>query len=202
MISSRLWWQCPPGLHTCEAMIQRQREWRTGSARGSICRTGAHHSLHIPTDTELLRKEIPGDRFLSSAGTGKNYVLCVRLPNPSPVLGKNRAPIGPEILSSTGARVLRKAPNAFSDFNSALDKFQAAKKFPENLLSWILIDSAPSEQPEKKDFRFFMELCVKFIISNSLMGSFGKESLQKSFRKLPRNFRKLSTELPHPFLTQ
>ena len=46
-----------------------------------------------------------GDRFLSSAGTGKNRALSVRLPNPSPVLDKNRAPMGPEILSSTGAGV-------------------------------------------------------------------------------------------------
>ena len=38
--------------------------------------------------------------------------------------------------------------------------------------------------------------------NNSLMGSFGKGSLQKSFRKFPRNFRKLSAEFPHPFLAQ
>ena len=34
------------------------------------------------------------------------------------------------------------------------------------------------------------------------MGSFGKGSLQKIFRKFPRNFRKLSAEFPHPFLAQ
>ena len=37
----------------------------------------------------------------------------MRLPNPSPVLDRNRAPMGPEILSSTGAGVWRKAPMAF-----------------------------------------------------------------------------------------
>ena len=34
------------------------------------------------------------------------------------------------------------------------------------------------------------------------MGSFGKGSLQKIFRNFQRNFRKLSAEFPHPFLTQ
>ena len=38
--------------------------------------------------------------------------------------------------------------------------------------------------------------------SNTLMGSFGKGSLQKIFRNFQRNFRKLSAEFPHPCLTQ
>ena len=67
-----------------------------------------------------------GDRFLSSAGTGKNRALPMRVPNPSPVLDKNYAPMGPESLSSTGARVWRKAPKAFLDSDSVLDKFQSA----------------------------------------------------------------------------
>ena len=54
--------------------------------------------------------------------------LSMKLPNPSPVLDKNRAPMGPEILSSAGARVWRKAPKAFPDYNSVLDKFQLALK--------------------------------------------------------------------------
>ena len=45
----------------------------------------------------------------------------MRLPDPSPVLGTNRAPMGPEILSNTGAGVWRKAPMAFSDSGSVLD---------------------------------------------------------------------------------
>ena len=40
-----------------------------------------------------------------SAGTGKSCALSIRVRNPSPVLDKNRAHTGPEILSSTGAGV-------------------------------------------------------------------------------------------------
>ena len=69
-----------------------------------------------------------GDRFLSSAGAGKNCALSIRFPDRSPVLDKNRAPMGPEILSSTGARAWRKAPMAFPDSSSALDKFQSRVK--------------------------------------------------------------------------
>ena len=50
----------------------------------------------------------------------------MRLPDPSPALDKNRAPMGPEVLSSTGAGVWRKAPMAFPDSSSVLDKFQSA----------------------------------------------------------------------------
>ena len=50
----------------------------------------------------------------------------MRVPNCSPVLDKNSAPSGPEILSSTGDGVLRKAPMAFPDSRSVLDKFQSA----------------------------------------------------------------------------
>ena len=45
----------------------------------------------------------------------------MRLPDPSPALDKNRAPMAPEILSSTGAGVWRKAPMAFPDSSSVLD---------------------------------------------------------------------------------
>ena len=66
-----------------------------------------------------------GDRFLSSAGAGANCSRPRSLsPDPSPVLDKNRAPMGPEILSSTGAGVWRKAPMAFPDSSSVLDMFQ------------------------------------------------------------------------------
>ena len=69
-----------------------------------------------------------GDRFLSSAGTGKKCALSVRFPDRSPVLDKNRAPMGPEILSSTGAGAWRKAPMAFPDSSCVLAKFQSATK--------------------------------------------------------------------------
>ena len=53
-------------------------------------------AVHSTVEAHFL-----GDRFLSSAGTRKN-AHSLRLSDPSPVLGKNRAPMGPEILSSTG----------------------------------------------------------------------------------------------------
>ena len=67
-----------------------------------------------------------GDRFLSSASTGKNCALSMKFPDRNPVLDKNRAPMGPEILSNTGAGVWRKAPIAFPRSSSVLDKFQSA----------------------------------------------------------------------------
>ena len=66
-----------------------------------------------------------GDRLLSNAGTGKNGDLPMRVPNCSPVLDKILAPIGPEMLSSTGAQVWRKGPIAFPDAMYVLDKFQS-----------------------------------------------------------------------------
>ena len=51
----------------------------------------------------------------------------MRFPDRSPVLDKNRAPMGPEILSSTGVGAWRKAPMAFPDSNAALDKFRSVK---------------------------------------------------------------------------
>ena len=84
-------------------------------------------SLPVPVQDNLMRAEILGDRFLSSAGAGGNCARSMRLPDPSPVLDKICAPIGPKILSSTGAGVWRKAPMAFPDSSSVLDKFQSAR---------------------------------------------------------------------------
>ena len=67
-----------------------------------------------------------GDRFLSSAGVGRSCVFSMRVVNCSPVLDKNIAPMSPEILFSTWAGVWRKAPGAFPDSNSVLDKYQSA----------------------------------------------------------------------------
>ena len=64
-----------------------------------------------------------GGWFLSSAGAGKNCSLSMRLSSSSPVLDKHSAPLGPDILSSTGAGVWRKAPKAFPDSSSVLDTF-------------------------------------------------------------------------------
>ena len=52
--------------------------------------------------------------------------MSLRVPNSSSVLDKNSAPMGPEFLSSTGAGASRKAPKAFPDSRSVLDKFQSA----------------------------------------------------------------------------
>ena len=55
--------------------------------------------------------------------------LSMRLRSPSPVLDGNRAPMGPAILSITGARIWRKALEAFLHSRSVLDtadKFQSA----------------------------------------------------------------------------
>ena len=67
-----------------------------------------------------------GNRFLSSAGVGRVVHLPVRMPNPSPTLDKNLAPMGPGILSSIGVEVWRKAPDAFPDSNATLDTCQSA----------------------------------------------------------------------------
>ena len=50
----------------------------------------------------------------------------MRVPNCSPALDKYLAPMGPEILSSSGAGVWTKAP-ALPDSTSVLDKRQSAK---------------------------------------------------------------------------
>ena len=57
----------------------------------------------------------------------------MRLPDSSPILDKNRAPMGPEILSSTGAGVWRKAPTAFSFIQcctSVCDRFRSGRTDP------------------------------------------------------------------------
>ena len=69
--------------------------------------------------------------------------LSKRFPDPSPVLDKNRAPMGPEILSSTGAGVCTKAPEAFPDSSSVLDKFQSA-----SLSKSLESPNLPSSDPQ------------------------------------------------------
>ena len=67
-----------------------------------------------------FHRNIVGDRFLSSAGIGKNCALPMRLPNPKSCTHGSRNFI------STGSGVWRKAPVAFPDPSSVLDKFQSA----------------------------------------------------------------------------
>ena len=58
--------------------------------------------------------------MLSSVGAGGNCARPMRLPAQCWI--KNPAPMGPEVFSSTGAGVWRKAPMAFPDSSSVLDK--------------------------------------------------------------------------------
>ena len=62
--------------------------------------------------------------FYSVMVLKKTCALPMRLPNPSQALDKTRAPVGPEMLSSTGAGVWKKAPGAFPDSSYVLDKFR------------------------------------------------------------------------------
>ena len=60
------------------------------------------------------RGDIPlGDWFLSGAGIGRSCGLRMRVPNPSVILDKNCAPMGPDILSSIGTGVWRNRSSAF-----------------------------------------------------------------------------------------
>ena len=56
-------------------------------------------------------------------------------PQPSTVLDKDRAPMGPEILSSTGAGVWRKAPQELRDSSnsSVLDESQSASDIAKKI---------------------------------------------------------------------
>ena len=89
-MSERCFVECPPD--------QVQLGWLPPPT----CALGPlpHTSLCRPFPEHCM-----GDRFLSSAGAGGNCARPMRLPDPSPVLDKNRAPMGPEILSSVGAGV-------------------------------------------------------------------------------------------------
>ena len=100
---------------------------RSGDSLEFIPRKQYFHNVRVIRASRL--KPVIGDRFLSSADTGKNCALSTRVPNPSPVLDKNRSPMGPEIVSSTGAGVWRKAPKGFPDSSSVLDKFQSNLRF-------------------------------------------------------------------------
>ena len=86
--------------------------------------------------------------ILFSAGAGGDCSRPMKLPDPSPVLDKNCAPIRPEILSSTGAGVWRKAPTAFPDSSSVLDKFQSAICVFPSQKSFFLKDFEQRKSPQ------------------------------------------------------
>ena len=75
--------------------------------------------------------------------------LPYEVAEPQPSTGdKNRAPIGPEILSGTGAGVWRKAPIAFPDSNSVLDKFQSAIPFQQGAKHTLQLLFGQSQPPQ------------------------------------------------------
>ena len=59
--------------------------------------------------------------------TGR-HTPTIGVPNPSPALDKYFAPLGPEILSSTGAGVWRNSTGAFPDSTFVLDASQSAMR--------------------------------------------------------------------------
>ena len=97
------------------------------SPRPHTITAGTRYLVDTPPPWDGSRKGAFGRPiFIHSAGAGGNCTRPMRLPDPSPALDKNRAPMGPEILSSAGAGVWRKAPMAFPNSSSVLDKFQSA----------------------------------------------------------------------------
>ena len=67
------------------------------------------HSLHANVGSNMQPEPNNGRPILIQCGCWGNCAHPLRLPDPSSALDKNRAPMGPEILSSTGAGVWRKA---------------------------------------------------------------------------------------------
>ena len=52
----------------------------------------------------------------------------MRVPDPSPVVDKNRASMGPEILSGTEAGVWREAPVAWPESSSVPDRISVRER--------------------------------------------------------------------------
>ena len=82
--------------------------------------------------------QLLGDRFLSSAGTGKSCALSMRVPNPSPALDKHI--VHPWVQKfypvpglGSGGRLLKRFP----DSSSVVDKFR-------NCLEYVRSNSVPS----------------------------------------------------------
>ena len=90
------------------------RRFSAGALVGfALGQLGSWRVFHVATQCLTMWSwgtvgESFGNRFLSSAGTGKHCAFSMRLPSPSPVLDKNRAPMGPEIFYPVaGGRLLR-----------------------------------------------------------------------------------------------
>ena len=50
----------------------------------------------------IKNEEEHGSSILSSAGTGRNCALPMRVPDPGPILDEDHALVGPEIFSGLG----------------------------------------------------------------------------------------------------
>ena len=92
---------------------------------------------------------------MSNAGAGGNCARPMRLPDLSPVLDKNYAPMGPEILSSTGAGFWRKAPMAFPDSSSGGAPKERQRGRAEKRLSKRVFLESPLLLCPLKVFRTF-----------------------------------------------
>ena len=66
----------------------------------------------------------------------------MKVSNPSTILDKNCAPMGPDILSSAGAGVWRNRSGASSDSNSILNEFLSVNAAPSNLPRTVVSASA------------------------------------------------------------
>ena len=113
----------------------------------------------------------------------------MRFPDRSPVLDKNRAPMGPETLSSTGAGAWRKAPTAFPDSSSVLDKFQSA-----NIAFVSGLQKGPAErghvkkrQKSSKSVKNIFDTFRRF--SRRAKNVKNRQKVSKSFSTLFDNFR-------------
>ena len=83
-------------------------------------------------------------------GAGTERVCAL----PSPILDKNRGPMGPGILFSTGAGVWRKLPGAFQGSSAAPDKFRSVKMTLHSL-GWV--DGIPGSQTSSLSLYLSME---------------------------------------------
>ena len=72
---------------------------RTGTARGAPNWQGLFGNVILANGELTVVGRL---QATSSAGTGKNCALSMRVPNPRPVLDKNRVPMGAEIYPVPG----------------------------------------------------------------------------------------------------
>ena len=99
---------------------------------------GDLHYPAYPTEMPIAAILFPSQNDKPSAGAGRSSALPMRMQDPSPPLDQNLAPMDEESLYNTGARVWRKAPGAFPDSSSVLDKFESAR---EDMFWWLFAEA-------------------------------------------------------------